>query len=525
MKRHQIRWICGLTGLATLAMLALQAYIWQQGLQQQRAQFSRALDHAVFEATEEFMQPFETEFTLAEDVVNDTFALRRPGLIAIQIGRIDSGFSFRSSDSLLSEIQGEMAYLGTDVIQHALRQAPDSGQVRLHVIPDDSSGGNMFIRHRMPCEDCQSHYSQLSVENFKPYLEAELARLEIDSAFDWGVKHQDTWLIVDGDTSKISDSEWQFPFFSFPVEGFEASLEERRPSANTSTFASFKPPVISLYFPSQSWYMLRNIGSTLLASSLLALLVLACLGYAVYVILNQKQLSEIKTDFINNMTHELKTPISTIALACEAMQDSEVDIPLASRREYLKMISTENDRLAAQVEKVLQMALLDKKDLGLKKEQVSIHSMLGDVVDAFSLQLEQRKGTISTVLNANIDVVEGDALHLRQMFTNLLDNANKYSPESPEISIETKSVDAGDGQTGIEIAVHDRGLGISRDALRKIFDRFYRVPTGNRHDVKGFGLGLSYVQTMIMAHGGHVRATSKPGQGSSFYLYLPNYNG
>jgi two-component system phosphate regulon sensor histidine kinase PhoR len=166
---------------------------------------------------------------------------------------------------------------------------------------------------------------------------------------------------------------------------------------------------------------------------------------------------------------------------------------------------------------VLQMALLDKKDLGLSLEPVNIHLLLTEIIEAFSLQLEQRKGSITTALGAQRAVVRGDLMHLRQVLTNLIDNANKYSPGAPQIRIETNDVGA-----GIEIAIHDNGLGISRDALRKIFDRFYRVPTGNRHDVKGFGLGLSYVQTMAIAHGGQVYAKSKPGAGSTFYLFLPH---
>ena len=174
-------------------------------------------------------------------------------------------------------------------------------------------------------------------------------------------------------------------------------------------------------------------------------------------------------------------------------------------------------RLATQVEKVLQMALLDRKDLGLKMEPVNLHVLLRQLEDAFSIQILQRGGQITTALEAQQAVVVGDGLHLRQMFSNLLDNATKYSPEAPDIHIVTRNK-----EQGIEIAVQDKGLGISREALRKIFDRFYRVPTGNRHDVKGFGLGLSYVQTMALAHGGHIRATSKPGAGSTFYLYLPH---
>lgn len=518
---HQLRWTFGLAALATLALLGLQAYIWYQGIEQERDRFSRSLHHAVYEAIEEYMRPLEYEISLAGELTTDTIAARSPGIIAIQIGRPNNNFTFRTSDSLLSNISGEMAFFDIDRLRERRLGKADSLQVRMPIVLSDTLTNRLFVRHIERCPNCTTGFSQLSVENFKPLLQRELALLEIDADFDWGVKQLDKWLIVDGDVDNIDHSSWSFPFLSFPVRGADRAFEMTVATGKANNFAALTLPTISLYFPNENWYLLRNIGPTLVSSALLALLVLGCIGYALRVILRQKQLSEIKTDFINNMTHELKTPISTIALACEAMQDTDVAIPPASQKTYLQMIATENDRLAAQVEKVLQMSLLDKKDLGLKKERVKIHLLLQEIIDAFSLQLQQRKGTISTVLNAPRDIVEGDILHLRQVFTNLLDNANKYSPQSPEISIETKRLDAGHGKSGIEIAFHDKGLGINSDALRKVFDRFYRVPTGNRHDVKGFGLGLSYVQTMVMAHGGYVRVTSNPGQGSSFYLYLP----
>ena len=513
MYRRQLRWIFSLTAVATLAIVGLQAYIWKQGIDQERDRFSRYLYHAVYEAAEAFMQPHATRIMLAGDATADTFAFRRPGFIALQIG-LDS-LSFTRKTASVEVVHDFTA-------QHDTFQAgrwTDTSRVQMFVSRTDSMVNNVFVRELRDCPTCETGYSTLSKENFKPLLEEELARLEIDSEFQWGVQHFGNWLIMDGDSALVSQSQWKIPFFTFPMGSLEHALEMRATDAHAARMNAFTPPTLSLYFPGERWHLLRNMGPTLLASSLLALLVMACIGYALHVILKQKQLSEVKTDFINNMTHEFKTPISTIALACEAMQDTGVKLPPASRSHYLEMISTENARLAAQVEKVLQMALLDKKDLGLSAESVSIHSLLKEIIEAFSLQVEQRDGSITAALDAKIDIVTGDAMHLRQMFTNLLDNANKYSPEPPRIRIETKTIDS-----GIEIAFHDRGLGINREALRKVFDRFYRVPTGNLHDVKGFGLGLSYVQTMALAHGGRVHAKSKPGAGSSFYLYLPCTN-
>ncbi|MBX2818529.1 MAG: HAMP domain-containing histidine kinase [Rhodothermaceae bacterium] len=522
MKRTQLRWIFGLTVLASLSLVGLQAYIWHQGIQQERAQFSRSLQHAVYEAAEEFMRPNESVFIVDENQFEDSLRIKAPGFLLIQIGKADTTFTIDVNDNSLAEIRRHVAFsrntpqsLGiVEELQRYKFEFPDSAYGLSIEMLSDTISNNFFVRHQRLCPTCNTGFSHLSSTSFKPILENQLSQLGIETEFQWALTHRNGWLVVEGDTAKLEQSDWKLPFFSQRTESsnFPKAVAE---SHQHGAYASASP-VVLLYFPNEHWYLLRSMGPTLLVSSLFAFLVLGCIGYAVFVILQQKQLSEVKTDFINNMTHEFKTPISTIALACEAMQDPQVDLPEGSRKHYLNMIATENDRLGTQVEKVLQMALLDKKDLGLKIEPVDIHELLQEIIDAFSLQLKQRNGTISTSLQAHPFIVQGDAMHLRQMFTNLIDNANKYSSETPDIYVETTN-----RKGGIEIAIRDKGLGISRDALRKIFDRFYRVPTGNVHDVKGFGLGLSYVQTMAIAHGGHVLAKSKPGVGSTFYLFLP----
>lgn len=521
---RQLRWIFGLTGLATVAILVLQAYIWDEGIKRGREHFEMSLSRAVEEAVEEYIRPLESHVMLSSVVHGDSFAFKSPGVIAIQIGTRDTlRLSHQVPQLSGDSVDVNAAFFDMSFVHNRVKMVEDTSLNGVWSRAD-SLLERVLVRERMRCDSCNAGFTQVSRENFRPLLEKELALLDIESDFEWGVQHLGNWVLVDGEQNRLESSKWHFPFFAFPMPAIEHATEASAAAAavtsSENVFRDFSPPVISLYFPGEYLHVLRSIGPTLLASSLLGFMVLGCIGYALYVILRQKQLSEIKTDFINNMTHEFKTPISTIALACEALQDGDVEIPKASRAQYLNMIATENERLGHQVEKVLQMALLDKEDLGLKMEPVNVHLLLKEIVEAFSLRVSQREGKISTSLGARKDVVEGDMMHLRQMLANLLDNANKYSPDRPEISIETTNKDA-----GIEIAVHDKGLGISRDALRKIFDRFYRVPTGNLHDVKGFGLGLSYVHTMALAHGGHVRATSKPGVGSSFYLYLPYQNG
>lgn len=224
----------------------------------------------------------------------------------------------------------------------------------------------------------------------------------------------------------------------------------------------------------------------------------------------------MKTDFINNMTHEFKTPIATISLAADTIGNQQIiDKPDKIRR-FLDIIRQENRRMNSQVERVLQMALIDKDDFQMKVAEVNMHQVIEQATANFGVQIEKREGSLNMYLEATRAVVEGDATHLTGIIHNLLDNANKYSPDKPEIIIRTRDV-----PMGIEITVQDHGIGISKEARKHIFDKFYRVHTGNVHDVKGFGLGLSYVKAIVVAHKGIIDLKSEPGKGSSFVITLP----
>ena len=273
---------------------------------------------------------------------------------------------------------------------------------------------------------------------------------------------------------------------------------------------------LTLEFPQQDWFLLRQIWLTLLASLLFTGIVIFCFVYAINTILKQKKLSEMKTDFINNMTHEFKTPISTVALAVEALQDQQVAQHPEFLARYLGIIREENARLGSQVEKVLQIATLDKKDFQLTLEPINLHEIIQKAAVSILPVVQKREGTITQHLNATQPIISADRHHLTNIITNLIDNANKYSPESPVITIRTEN-----NTQGITLSVTDQGMGMSKEELSRVFEKFYRVPTGNRHDVKGFGLGLSYVKSMVEAHQGRVLATSTLGKGSTFTVYLP----
>ncbi|TVP46843.1 MAG: sensor histidine kinase [Mongoliibacter sp.] len=269
-------------------------------------------------------------------------------------------------------------------------------------------------------------------------------------------------------------------------------------------------------FPAKRAYILQQIWLPVLSSVVFIGIVIFCFIYAIKVIIRQKNLSDIKNDFINNMTHEFKTPIATVSLAIEALQDPDLMSQDSFRKRYLGIIKDENKRLGTQVEKVLQAATLDKKEFKLKMDKLNLEEVLILAKEHIQLQVESKEGTISFKSDLKDPVIEADVFHLTHIVNNLLDNSVKYTQGKPNIRIKTW-----DQNESVFVSVEDNGIGMSKDTVKKIFDKFYRVPTGNIHDVKGFGLGLAYVKTMIEAHSGEISVSSDLGKGSIFTIKLP----
>ncbi|MCB0639517.1 MAG: HAMP domain-containing histidine kinase, partial [Lewinella sp.] len=276
------------------------------------------------------------------------------------------------------------------------------------------------------------------------------------------------------------------------------------------------PAELRLHFPAKSDVLWSDLWLNFLGAFLCAAIILACFGYTIWVIFHQKKISEMKTDFINNMTHEFKTPIATISLAADSITSSRIAGDPNKVARFANIIKQENKRMNSQVEKVLQMAQIDKHEFKLRLSEVDLHEVITRAIENISLQVEQREGVAEAALLADNAIVEGDLTHISNMVNNLLDNANKYSPEKPHITVTTHT-----RPKGVEVQVSDQGMGMSKEARKHIFDSFYRVHTGDRHDVKGFGLGLSYVRAMITAHQGTVDVQSELGKGSTFTLFFP----
>ncbi len=273
---------------------------------------------------------------------------------------------------------------------------------------------------------------------------------------------------------------------------------------------------LAVFFPSQDAYVFAQSSGALILSVVFILLLLCCFAYTLIVIQRQKKLSVIKNDFINNLTHEFKTPIASISLATSMLKRDQGEVDERKRANYLGLIEHESKRLEGQVDKVLQIAMIDSGSFSLNKKQLDVHEAIDKVVESMGLVVNKRKGEIKLNLNATKPVVMADETHLVNIIYNLVDNALKYTIDVPKISITTT-----DGDKGIEISIKDNGIGIGEEIQKYIFDKFYRAETGNVHNVKGFGLGLSYVKKIIEAHSGYINLSSKINQGSEFKLYFP----
>lgn len=278
----------------------------------------------------------------------------------------------------------------------------------------------------------------------------------------------------------------------------------------------YTPHEFLLDFPGKSQLLLSAMWVMLLGSTLVILGLFFAFYYAVRTILRQKKLSEMKNDFINNMTHEFKTPIANISLALETLYETPNADKDPLLKNYLKIIGDENSRMHDNVENILQLALMEKEKLAFRFQTIDTHELIENVVHNNELQVKEKGGNFDCDFKADNPFIKADENHMQNIIGNLVDNAIKYNDNNPEIKIRTKSKNG-----SLEIKIADNGIGIKSSNQEKIFDKFYRVSQGNIHNVKGFGLGLSYVKKIVDAHQGEISLNSKPGKGTIFTILLP----
>jgi two-component system phosphate regulon sensor histidine kinase PhoR len=342
---------------------------------------------------------------------------------------------------------------------------------------------------------------RIEKEALRQNIEAEMKNRGIDLDFEFSVVKQNKNIAIQSDDFNPTINSKIYSTQLFPQDIFHS------------------PNYLRIYFPGQKSFIFKSIGLIGLTSVFLTMIIIAVFIFTLWVIFRQKRLSEIRNDFVNNMTHELKTPISTISLASQMLNDGSIPIENKNLPHISGIIDTESKRLGIQVEKVLQMAVFDRGKIKLKLKVLDANEVLDAVLNNFSLLVKKRGGVLDSDLKAKLTMVNVDEVHFTNMISNLLDNAVKYCREVPEIKLSSRNE-----KNYLVIVVADKGIGISKDDQKRIFEKFYRVPTGNVHNVKGFGLGLSYVKKIVEIHQGYLKVKSEIKKGSAFELFIPLYS-
>lgn len=335
-------------------------------------------------------------------------------------------------------------------------------------------------------------------ERVNEVLKKELANRDIPISFELGIIKDSvlTDKSASADTLQLQNSNYKVNLY--PNRIFQ------------------KNAFITVYFPDKDSFIYKTINWLLVVSLIFSIIVLVTFAASIYFILKQKKISEMKSDFINNMTHEFKTPIATISVAADSITNQKIIENPERIRFYTDMIKKENARMNQQVEDILTIARLEKKDFEFNWKAINLHEVIEDAIESIVLQVEKKGGSIVSELNAGNPVATSDSTHFANLIYNLLDNANKYSLNAPEIKISTSNT-----SKGVLIVVEDKGIGMTKAVQSHIFERFYRQTTGNVHNVKGFGLGLSYVKAVIEANKGSISVHSEPGKGSRFEVHVP----
>ncbi len=361
-----------------------------------------------------------------------------------------------------------------------------------------------LMEDRMFSLDGRMGVKRIDINLLDSLLKDEFEQRGLNTAWDFAVLNPFENRIT-FQSESVNQEALRDPKLSFHFELFPDDL-------NTH------PDFLLLYFPYERQYLLGQVWPLVAISIVLIIIIISSFTYTLIRYFRQGKLSELKTDFINNMTHEFKTPVSTISLACEALNDKDIKKSDELLQTYINIISEENRRLGLMAERILQSATLEKGDLVLHKEKTDLHDILTEVIRNIGIQIEIKDGQIIKDFKAVNSQVEVDKMHMVNVVQNLLDNANKYTPLRPQIVVATR-----DAAGGLIFTVQDNGIGISKADQKKIFDKLYRVPEGNVHNFKGFGLGLSYVKSVVESHGGNVKLESELKKGTKFEIFLP-YN-
>ncbi|MBI4947210.1 MAG: HAMP domain-containing histidine kinase [Bacteroidetes bacterium] len=514
MGRHNIGLITALTAIALVGLIVTQLYWINNAFTLKKQHFSLGVNEALNSVV------YKLEKQNAAAKIKRRLSLRKQGMrwmMHSDSARGDSTQAIKIFEDLTTDSAGVVLHkTGKRTI------TKDSSSIGININPEtdepftitrvDSSDDR--FRWMMKQTDMVSDiFDELvSINIYKGYND-KIDTLRIDSILK-------AELLDNGIKAHYEYGIYNNAYRYFPVDTKEESRKEILSSSYKVNLAPdnvfISPKYLAVYFPSEKNYILQTMWLMLTGSGILILVIIFSFYYTVTTILKQKKLSEIKNDFINNMTHELKTPISTVALASEMLNDTSIEKSKDKVNHYVRIIKEENQRLGLLVENILQTAVLDKGQFKLRPQEVDVHEVIDRAISNIRLQVEKRGGEIHLEKNAKQNILQADRVHLTNIIYNLIDNALKYTEQKPVINISTLNIN-----NGIQISVSDNGTGISKENQKKIFETFYRVPTGNIHNVKGFGLGLSYVKAAVEKHGGTISVESEVGKWSRFNIFIP----
>ena len=499
MKKKTVVVLGLIMGCSFLALLSLQLRYIDEITSMRRKQFDESVKRSMYNAAHR-LELYETMHYLEKDLAEAELSeqMDRQG-----VGVVTHQYDFKK-DGVVSSFE-----MRTIVVPNRPRQKKN--------IPEASRSLQDVIRSRYVHQRAlvdEVIYKMLYTASNKPleqrinfkaldrYLKAELLNNGIDLPYHFMV------LTSDGrEVYRCSD--------------YETTGEE---NAFSQILFSNDPPnkmgILKIHFPTMNSYIFSSVRFMIPALFFTIVLCVTFI-YTLYIIFRQKKVTEIKNDFIDNMTHEFKTPISTISLAAQMLTDSSVSKSPQMLQHITNVISDESKRMRFQVEKVLQMSLFDQQKATMKMQELDVNELVTGVVNTFALKVEKNGGTIVTHLDATDPFVLADEMHITNVIFNLMDNAVKYKRDDEPLRLTIRTWNEGGRFC---LSIQDNGMGIKKENLKRVFDRFYRVHTGNVHDVKGFGLGLAYVKTVIQDHRGSIRAESELGVGTKFIIVLPLLN-
>ena len=508
----KIIWVLAIIMFGTIVWLIVIQYSWfRTALSLRQQQFSQQVMHSLSGVVTK-LEEREAVMQLRNEVITVSF---------------DSIPSFYNSDVDIS--QGGHVLVDSMLNDSAQKKSETivavSKDSLYYTLSDTSSGTFLFDSQSMDLEEFQEKIRErvhrdktVFVENLvnslirkKVNIEDRVSPCVIDDILKQQLNNNGIY--IDYKFALLRDD--RSPFFASKGYNQDEIVNSYEVTLYPSDIISPKC-FLTIYFPEENSFNILSLKKNVITGIVLTLIIIITFIATLRIILRQKKLSEMKTDFVNNMTHELKTPITSISLASQMLKDPSVVENSQTLAQISSVIEEESKRLGYQVERVLQMAKVDRGKLALTVKELYINDIIKKVVKSFDLKVKDKEGTLTCEYNAKDDMIDGDEVHITNLISNLLDNALKYTEEKPILRVTTSNV-----KKGVEITISDNGIGISHEDQKRIFEQFFRVHTGNIHNVKGFGIGLSYVKKIVEEHHGKINVKSEIGKGTTFFVYLP----